>query len=222
MQMEGGDGSNRLEKWKSNLFFTQLLSILNESVVQFTMAGLLFFYRPSEITNGPATEVSSTITGYLCPIFSMLIMPGLSCWIILQKTETLEKHSKVYGAVYEHLKIHKLLGVGFTLIHVWRRIIICFLAIFMSDIPSIQIMIIFLMNNFVMVYVGNFRPFLSKEINRSELTNEFFIGNLSIIVLSFTEFCPDPNQQYKMGWAFIYIFSLGIALNFIQIIQTLL
>ena len=62
----------------------------------------------------------------------------------------------------------------------------------MSEIPSIQLILIYLMNSFVMVYVGNFRPFADKDINRTELINEFFIGALTITIIVFTDFCPDP------------------------------
>jgi hypothetical protein len=47
-----------------------------------------------------------------------------------------------------------------------------------------------------------------------ERLNESFISLITIMLVGFTDFCPDPKAKYYLaGWLFISIFSLCILFN---------
>jgi len=75
-----------------------------------------------------------------------------------------------------------------------------------------------LMNNLILIYVGNFRPFKKETMNRDELISEYLLGNTTILLFTFTDYCPEPEMKYIMGWAYITFVLIAVMYKIIQII----
>jgi len=82
-----------------------------------------------------------------------------------------------------------------------RRVIYCYIAFYEPFINYIilQIIILMLMNVLMIIYTGN-KPLNNRFMNRHELCNEFFVCIITMHIILFTDYIPDEEIQYLMGW----------------------
>ena len=69
----------------------------------------------------------------------------------------------------------------------------------------------------MLAFVTTVRPFELKLMNDLEIFNE---GTFCILVLynyAFTEFVPDVNFRYLLGWVFLGIIGINILVNLVAI-----
>ena len=96
--------------------------------------------------------------------------------------------------------------------------IFCFVAfVFESDEPKnkfagIQIQCIFMLNIFVTIYFGKYKPKNTKLQNRIELMNELLIQLVSVHMFLFTDFILDEDLKFAIG--FIMVSFIGVLLIF--------
>jgi hypothetical protein len=128
-----------------------------------------------------------------------------------------------YGALYLHLDTKKPSAYMFTTLFLLRRFIQAWSTILFGD----KLLVINIYFNtlsslyLIYFYVGYF-PFQDLSSNRLELFNEMFnlYSNYSLIV--FTDFVPDVELRYKMGFKFvamvIVVFLVNVGQVFYQLI----
>ena len=80
----------------------------------------------------------------------------------------------------------------------------------MAETSSLQLMLLVLMNMLIMIYIGNNKPFKELLSNRDELFFEFLVGNITILLFTFSDFCPDPLMKYNVGWAYNGLIMSGV------------
>ena len=68
-----------------------------------------------------------------------------------------------------------------------------------------------------MIYIGSAKAHKKKIHNKIELVNEFFVQITCIITTLFTDFVPDLNMQFILGWYMIaaILFILFFNLYFV-------
>jgi hypothetical protein len=79
-------------------------------------------------------------------------------------------------------------------------LIACF---FMTAYPSEQIMVVLYAYIPAMIYAGQHNPWLMKKWNRLELVNEWFLFAITLHMQLYTDFVPDPETRYQIGWSMI-------------------
>lgn len=72
---------------------------------------------------------------------------------------------------------------------------------------------------FIMVFVGVFRPFKLRSVNNQSLVNEFVVLTLTTIMVIFTEFCGVPETQYRVGWIYIGTVLVFIVISIVLILS---
>jgi hypothetical protein len=65
----------------------------------------------------------------------------------------------------------------------------------------------------IFIYIGISEPFQRASQNKRELVNEFLVVMITDTLFLFTEFCPDLDLKYKMGWVYILFMVLCIIYN---------
>ena len=100
----------------------------------------------------------------------------------------------------------------FYLVFILRRQIFVAVSLF-NRIPIIQLLCIFLLNLFMMIYQGNNRPLDNRQKNRIEFSNEIFIAASTIHLVFFTDWIPDKEMQYSLGWSMLGIISMCMFYN---------
>lgn len=76
-----------------------------------------------------------------------------------------------------------------------------------------ELLTLFYMNLAIFVYIGNQGVFKDKSFYKVVLFNETCIFHLTIMMTIFTDFCPDPYDQYFLGWFFIGEFLIFLGCN---------
>ena len=65
----------------------------------------------------------------------------------------------------------------------------------------------------MIVYLGYFKPFYTKNQNLLEIGNEICILLVSYHLFLFTDFINDPQFEYNIGWSIIALTTLNIIIN---------
>lgn len=94
-----------------------------------------------------------------------------------------------------------------------RRIFLVVVTVLVEYVPSLELLTLFYMNLLIFVFVGNQDIFKDKKFHMSVIFNETCIFHLTILMSLFTDFCPDPLNQYRLGWIFIVEFLVFLSYN---------
>ena len=142
-------------------------------------------------------------------ILGLVVVPLLfACLIVLKPNSKIGKRLReIIGGLLDNVKIETKMDSAFNLIFVGRRIFLCFVGFFLKEYSTFQIQLGIISNLIVMIYIGNQKPFMDRNLNIIENINEFIIGLLGIIYVVFSEYCPEENVQYGYGWLFLSIFT---------------
>ena len=199
------------------MFFNLIGMMVFESVFQLSMAGLIYLESPGELLSlqkeyQTSSLVFSQITGFLCIFFSLFVMPLTVITLLCTKSNVLKSFEikKRFGFLYESLRSNEMMSMLYNCVFVFRRIIISISSLYMADLSSLQLMLLVITNMLTMVYIGNYLPFKLHEQNREELRFEFLVGNITLLMFTFTDFCPDPEQKYRVGWAYNSLIIIGV------------
>jgi hypothetical protein len=125
------------------MVYNQPIMMVLEAVLQITMAGMLGWFKPSVpgVDSGDEfTESFATATGYSCLIM-VIILLSLAFRLMLKSSEDLQERAsnKKFGVLYENLKTTKKSSLFFNVVFIYRRIVVCFVYLFLVNIPAIQI-----------------------------------------------------------------------------------
>lgn len=58
------------------------------------------------------------------------------------------------------------------------------------------------------IYMGQVKPWIPRIYNRVEMFNEVCIMFATFILVSFTDFGPDIENKFTMGWQIIGVISI--------------
>ena len=61
-----------------------------------------------------------------------------------------------------------------------------------------------------------------KFLNRMEIFNELTLLVISYSLFSFTEFIPDVEFRYSLGWGFIAIVAFNITINWVALMYRII
>ena len=75
------------------------------------------------------------------------------------------------------------------------------------------------LNLFCLVFLGLSLPFKTRFKNRLELFNEFTVVTCTLLMMTFTQYVPDVETQYMMGWSMIGVIVFNFLVNLTIIIS---
>ena len=213
-------------KLRHMIFWGQIIVLVYESVLHMTISGLLYLEQPQMEGMGEMTEAQigtsriSSFVGLLagCMVFLLFFFSIYITRVPESKLETKSFTTK-FGFMYEVLHLSKK-ARSLNIVFIWRRVIVCFVYIYLSSFPGQQIQFTMAQNLFYCIYLGIFLPYNSTPTNRKELTNEIFILLITVNLVIFTDHCPDPMDQYQVGgWMFCSIMLACIIYNLFFIVR---
>ena len=201
--------------------FNNLLILIKESIIQFSVSFILFVTQPAEISdfqkaNNPITFVHSSIFGIACGVFSLIILP-LVFLFVLVSPETRLKNPKVQskiGILYDDLNLASPISRGYLLLFMGHRWAIVCLALFVNPLTSIQLVSILLITLLFFIYVGSQQPFVSMVRNKVERANLTLVYWLMILNSVDTPAFPNEDLRYVIGWIQIFSIVALVVFNF--------
>lgn len=75
-----------------------------------------------------------------------------------------------------------------NLFFILRRLILILSAVFLSDYPSLQVMLYMALSNLNIIYLLLWRPYAEPLTQRLELFNELCVSLSGLLFLAFTDF----------------------------------
>jgi hypothetical protein len=63
------------------------------------------------------------------------------------------------------------------------------------------------------IYIGNYRPLITRQQNRLEIFNEMIVMMSTYTMFCYTDHNPNLNWQYRVGWFSVGLVCLSIAVN---------
>ena len=112
----------------------------------------MYIQRP--VKSSRLTEFFTDGYGILSIAFSFILMPYYVLYVIYADDKKLEANKGVLGALYEDLRIDSRSSMAYCLVFVLRRIFLVLICLFVSNIPSIQIIMLMILNLGVFIYIG--------------------------------------------------------------------
>ena len=84
---------------------------------------------------------------------------------------------------------------------------------FYAENETFQLLVIYYMNIFMLIYIGRTKPLEILVRNKIELFNEGCICASCIFLTSFTDWVPDAEGRYYAGWGMCSIIAVNILVN---------
>ena len=72
-----------------------------------------------------------------------------------------------------------------------------------------------------LVYIGISEPFTTKQKIKIEYFNEACLGLFTYFLFLYTDFIPDEDVKYSLGWVQLTIFSVNLLGNSYSIIKSI-
>ena len=94
-----------------------------------------------------------------------------------------------------------------------RRIIFVLAAIAFEKYPVGQIMMLIAPTIAIIIFIGQEEPLANKMSNRIDIYNNYFIVVVGYCLLCFTDFVPDPQARYTIGYGLIIITLGNVIVN---------
>lgn len=151
-------------------------------------------------------------------------LPIGSLAILFIKNEKLRKkgfHNR-WGALYSNLNLrHKIdskWSRAFTLIFVIRRIIYIFTSFYLTGSTIVQVLIIIFFQVSMLIYQGDIRPGRDRITNRFDMFNEMLVLICKDTFIVFTDWLPNKEAQFQVGWYWMSFLLLTMLINLVYII----
>ena len=80
-----------------------------------------------------------------------------------------------------------------------------------------QLVGVFLLNFFVIIYIGSAQAFQVRKLNKIDLMNETFVAFITLPMVTFTEFSDNQESKTLAGWIINIFLCLLLIINIILI-----
>ena len=94
-----------------------------------------------------------------------------------------------------------------------RRALLVYVVIYKMDNLTLQIVVLFSTTLLQIVIIASFKVYLSQSKNRAELLNEVFTMFIMYGTFLFTDYVPDANVKFNLGYLFSALIILHLILN---------
>ena len=96
---------------------------------------------------------------------------------------------------------------------VFRRFTLAVVAIWLNHLPWLQNIVYYYLTTAILIYLGNYRPLCPRSRNYIEMANEVFIFLIMYHFAIFSDFVPEADTRYTMGYSCFVIIGLKISFN---------
>lgn len=155
---------------------------------------------------------ASFLFGWICIVF----VPCVTLHLMLLPLDELakEKTRERWGMFFLDLDYRSPHKLFYQIVFMGRRVIFVSIAFLLVPFGGLQIVLFNILNMLVFEAFTLTRPLRTKFRNDLETFNEFMIGIIMIICVSFTDFCKDEVHKYNMGWMMLFVMTLILIVSF--------
>jgi hypothetical protein len=192
-----------LLKIKDSLFLGAIIKMYQVAYLGLLMSSnlqfLLFDFDKLEIKN--ILEILGILIGPIA-------MTAFFCKITNTQLKS-EKTNKVWGGAYVDINLRVGLSAKLWIVLFCLRrltIVLCLegpFPMFLLTLTTVA----------WLAYLFHVKPFNDKLIYKTELINEIALYLLSYFMIVFSDYIPNYERRFKLGWWFIVIFILTIFVN---------
>lgn len=106
-----------------------------------------------------------------------------------------------------------------TPIFLIRRFVFALTCVYLKDYNYLQIWIQVFSTTVIIIYLVHVQPFEQHSMNRMEIYNEAtFLLCINMCFL-FTDFVPDANMRYSIGWGFLFLVGMNFLANLCSMVN---
>ena len=168
--------------------------------------------HPLTTTGG---EVAGVIIGFWCLALGLVVLPVLQVWLLFQSLADINSRDfrEKWRGLFTGIKTRSHINMYYYMLYTIRRLIFVSIAFNWVHFEAPQILLLMACNLFICVYHLETYAFNSKWSNHVEMFNELTIMVVTIHLLFFTQWIPDQEMQYLLGWSMIYFIIQNIIIN---------
>ena len=158
----------------------------------------------------------------------LVSLPFFSIFFIRGNMEHLgeESFQRKYGTLYQNLNLRSNSVYLFNTFFCLRRFCIGVPTIYKSELLIVNIYVGLFCSLFMVKFLFDYRPLNSRLLNGFEIINEIFTLFITYFMFLFTDFVPDVEYRYKLGYRFIalvaFIFAINVILVFVDMIRSVI
>ena len=123
---------------KSGLFYGAFISTTVEAYLELLINAYLTLKKPLFTANG---EILSFIMACLLAFLTLIFVPIITIWMVLQNKETLIKHGieTKFGELYDGVKLDNFWQRSFRMVHILKCISFVAISLMLTSQVTIQI-----------------------------------------------------------------------------------
>lgn len=212
-----GKGNRLLKSMQKQMFYGEIILLMIEGCMEFLISGYLNAIDPLFDSTFVGNKISLYV-GYFSLFLIMVLMPAIFFYVLTQPLYFI-RHSpefqQKWGMIYDGCKTKSKATMSFFLVFLIRRLLYLYVAFAFTEHTIFIALSLLYINLFVTIYQGQFFPKITKFLNYIEVFNEFSVEVTFVHMLLFTEWIPDPNVQYLIGYSMITVISLNIFVNLV-------
>ena len=103
------------------------------------------------------------------------------------------------GFLYEGLDLRFMQKRSFVIVYILRRVLMAAMFGLLQAYSGIALQLCLQINLFMLIYIGESRPYLAAFQNAKELANEVFVLTCTQAMILFSDYCSDDEFQYFYG-----------------------
>ena len=111
-----------------------------------------------------------------------------------------------WSVLYEHVSFQIKPKIAYSIVFILRRMAYVWIAVWMLELPGMQIISLNLSNLAMQVYQG-VKPLKTRTLNVRETLNNILIAISTYIFMSFSDWGPEEETKYLMGWVLLATMS---------------
>lgn len=204
-------GRNPKKKWcrrkaegmKNNLFWNGTVLFIVEAYLDIIICCLINLAVIGNPINTVGTALSVVLSVLL--MIGCLAVPMLTIFYLRPRFSQLnDSHIKdSFGSIYEMINLESSkIAIIWPIFFCIRRAIFAIAVVFTKN-PVLQLMAFTYPTLAVVIIIGLIQPLESPFANKVEMYDSVTVLFLSYCLFCFTEFIPDPNIRYQIGYVMI-------------------
>ena len=219
-RLKWGYGLNKMfDSWWKTLFFGEFLFIFIEGYLEVLLSANMTWDVPK---NSFENTLFCRGWGIWLITVCLTIVPFSLLYIITRKIKILKRlkfHTK-WGSLYHGLKMHERQQIFYFWWFIVRRCLyVYYVMIFLKSNSAYQVQALDFLNMLAQIYFGSYFPHKHRLLNRLEIFNELQIMLCTLHLMVFSDYVPDLETQYFMGWVFIVILTSMVIVNMFFILR---
>ncbi len=149
----------------------------------------------------------------------LLILP-FAMFVLLLMMDKVKRFDIYFGVLTENINTKTIMTRIFNVLYLIRRQLFIMIVFLVPD-PVLQIYAFIFMCIFQLLYLCEFKPFITSEDRFIETLEELTVLIIACILPDFTDLYDDADMKWNLGWFIIAVIFLNLFVNMIILIKNM-